>query len=40
MVDVEAGATSRGMTLLIEMVERAARRMMEVKDFILLQCRS
>jgi hypothetical protein len=40
MVDVEAGATSRRMILLIEMVERAARRMMEVKDFILLQCRS
>jgi hypothetical protein len=40
MVDVEAGVTSRGMALLIAMVERATRRMMEVKDFILLQCGS
>jgi len=40
MVDVEAGATSRGMALLIATVERATRRRMDVKDFILLQCRS
>jgi hypothetical protein len=40
MVDVEAGVMSRGMAPLIAMVEKATRRMIEVKDFILLQRRS